>query len=472
MLAPAPTMPSIAVLPFADLSPEKDQEYFADGLAEELLNVLSKINGLRVASRTSAFSFKGLNVDIPTVGQKLNVASVLEGSVRTSGKRVRITTQLIQVATDSQLWSQTYDRELEDIFAAQDNIAQSVVNELRAELLGEKLDARASAAVKAEVQAAAKGRGDSADAYRLYLQGRFFENRFTREDTANAIAYYRQALDIDPDYALAWAGISRAYSDQAGFSWNSVAEGFQKAREAAEAALRLEPDLAEGHHALGVVHMLNDWDWKAADASFRRAVELSPNDAQLMRDAGVLAGNLGRAEEAVGLLQRAVVFDPLSVQTYRSLGRMCFFADRLEEAEAAISKALELNPHGELSHWSLGLVRLAQGQPDEALQMFLREGHEIFRLLGLAMAKHALGRPQESDETLGELIKKYGADAAYQIALGYAFRAEIDLAFEWLERAYAERDPGLSHAKVTPLLKNLRANAQWQPFLKKLGLAD
>src|SRR6266511_3018844 len=195
--------PSIAVLPFSDLSPDKDQEYFADGLAEELLNVLSKIRGLRVASRTSAFSFKGTKVDIPTVAQKLNVATVLEGSVRKAGKRVRITAQLIQVATDSHLWSDTYDRELEDIFAVQDDIAQSVVKELRSALLGEKPDASANAAVKAEVHAAAKGRGENAEAYRLYLQGRFFEDRLTEEDTAKALQYYRQALELDPQYALA-----------------------------------------------------------------------------------------------------------------------------------------------------------------------------------------------------------------------------------------------------------------------------
>ncbi len=246
LLAPIDeTVPSIAVLPFTDLSPQKDQEYFTDGLAEELLNVLSKIRGLRVASRTSAFHFKGKDVDIPTIAQKLNVATILEGSVRKSGQRVRITAQLIEAATDSHLWSDTYDRELEDIFAVQDDIAQSVVKELRSALLGEKPDASATAAVKAEVHAAGRGRGENAEAYRLYLHGRFFEDRFTREDTAKAVGYYRQALDLDPDYALAWAGLSRAHSNQAGYSWDvEITEGFGRARKAADRALQLEPDLA------------------------------------------------------------------------------------------------------------------------------------------------------------------------------------------------------------------------------------
>src|SRR5438552_139803 len=312
--------PSIAVLPFTDLSAEKDQEYFTDGLAEELLNVLSKIRGLRVASRTSAFSFKGTKVDIPTVAQKLNVATILEGSMRKAGKRVRITAQLIDVATDSHLWSDTYDRELEDIFAVQDDIAQSVVKELRAALLGEKPNASASAAVKAEVQAAARGRGENTEAYRLYLQGRFFEDRSTREGTAKAIEYYRQALGPDPQDGLAWAGLSRSYASQAGSSWSRITEGFAKAREAAERAIQFEPDLAESQLAMGWIRMYHDWDWKAADSLLRRAVELAPGDAQALRDTAILAGFLGPADEAVTLLRRAAVLDPLSAQVHRSLG--------------------------------------------------------------------------------------------------------------------------------------------------------
>src|SRR6202048_4463771 len=216
--------PSIAVLPFVNMSGDEDNEYFADGLAEELLNVLSKIRGLRVASRTSAFSFKGTKVDIPTVAQKLNVATVLEGSVRKAGNRVRVAAQLIQVATDSHLWSETYDRDLEDIFAVQDDIAQSVVKELRSALLGEKPDASVSAVVKAEVLAAAKGRGDNAKAYPLYLQGLFFADRITRGDLAKGIEYFRQAVELDPGFALAWAALSRAHLTEAGYSWAPLNE--------------------------------------------------------------------------------------------------------------------------------------------------------------------------------------------------------------------------------------------------------
>ena len=473
LVPPELNTPSIAVLPFVNMSRDEENEYFADGLAEELLNVLSKIRGLRVVSRTSSFSFKGTKLDIPTVAQKLNVATILEGSVRKSGKRVRITAQLIEVATDSHLWSNTYDRELEDIFAVQDDIAQSVVKELRAALLGEKADVASSAPVKAEVQAAAKGRGENAEAYRLYLQGRFFEDRFTRHDTAKAIAYYQQALAIDSDYALAFTALSRAYSNQASYSWDTtVFEGYAKAREAAERSLQLDPDLVEGHAALGQIRMFHDFDWKGADASFRRALELSPGDASVLRDAGVLARNLGRSEEGLALVRRAVALDPLNASTHLSLARSCLFANLVDEAEAEMSKALELNPLGELAHFWLGRIRIQQKRLEDAEEMFQRETHDTFRLLGLSHVHQARGRSAESEAALHELIEKDASGAAFQIAMGYAYRGETDLAFEWLERAYLQRDPGLGVMKVAPQLHTLHGDPRWQPFLKKMALAD
>jgi TolB-like protein/Tfp pilus assembly protein PilF len=473
LLAPIDeNVPSIAVLPFADLSAEKDQEYFTDGLAEELLNVLSKVSGLRVASRTSAFSFKHKDVDIPTIAQKLNVATILEGSMRKSGKRVRITAQLIQVATDSHLWSETYDRELDDIFAVQGEIAQSVVKELRSALMGEKRDASASAAAKAEVQAATKDRGWNAEAYRLYLHGRFFEDRVSREDAAKALAYYHQAVETDPEYALAWAGLSRIYSDKGGYSWDmDINEAFTKAREAAERALQLAPDLAEAHAAMGQIRRLYDWDWKGADACFKRALELSPGDARAVREAGVLARLLGRADEAMALVRRAAVLDPLSGTSHLAVARSCFFVDFLDEAEAEAKKAIELNPSGALTHFWLGLIHLHQGRPAEALDVIQREPHPTFRLLGLSCLHHDCGRPAESEAALQELIEKDSAAGAYQIALGYAYRGEKEPAFEWLERAYVQRDPGVGSIKLSPPFRFMYSDPRWQVFLEKMGLA-
>ena len=464
--------PSIAVLPFVNMSRDEENEYFADGLAEELLNVLSKIRGLRVASRTSAFSFKGTRVDIPTIAQKLNVTTVLEGSVRKAGKRVRITAQLVQVATDSHLWSETYDRELEDIFEVQDDIAQSVVKELRAALLGEKPDASATAAVKAEVQAATKGRAESAKAYPLYLQGLFFGDRITREDLAKAIEYFRKAIELDPGFALAWAALSRAHMHEAGYSLAPLDKGFDRARQAAKRALELEPDLAEGYVALGLVQMNYDWDWQGADASFRRALELAPGNAEVMRSAAILAGTVGRYDEAVALARRAVVLDPLSMSAQRSLGALCLRAGLLGEAEAIIKKAIEFHPQGGLLHCWLGRVHLAQGRIEEARAAFDKEVIEYFHLQGLALMEYTQGRREKSDAALRDLIDKYAQESAYQVGEVYAYRGEVDAAFQWLERAYAQHDPGLSSINSNALLRSLRGDPRWQPFLEKMKLAD
>ena len=472
LLAPLDeSVPSIAVLPFLNMSRDEENEYFADGLAEELLNVLSKIRGLRVASRTSAFHFKGKDVDIATVAQKLNVATVLEGSVRKAGKRVRITAQLVEVATDSHLWSETYDRELEDIFAVQDDIAQSVVKELRSALLGDKA-AVANATVKEEVQAAARGRGENVEAYRFYLQGRFFEDYFTREGSAKALEYYRRALDIDPMYALACAGVARVYSDQAGAAWLPIAEGFGKAREAAQRALELNPDLAEAHAAMGGVRIFYDWDWQGADESLRRALELAPGNARILRSAAIVRLSLGRLEEAVELLRRAAALDPLAVPVHRTLAQICHAADLLDEAEAAARKALEINPNDGRSQFSLGLVLLARGRLDEAQKAFEHEVDDLRRLLGLALVHHASGRDADSRAALEALIEEDAEGSAYQIAEGYAGRGETDLCFEWLDRAYRQHDAGLPWMKLDPLLRGVRGDPRWQPFLRKMRFAD
>lgn len=462
--------PSIAVLPFVNMSRDEDNEYFADGLSEELLNVLAKIRGLRVASRTSAFFFKGKDVDIPTVAQKLNVATVLEGSVRKSGKRVRITAQLIQVATDSHLWSETYDRELDDIFAVQDDIAQSVVKELRAALLGEGIGATADAQAKADVQAAATGRATDPEAHRLYLQGRYFIERMTGEDVARGSAYFREAIAIDPDFALAHAGLSRACSLQAGQGWDSVAGGYEKARAAAQRALALAPDLPEGYVCLGAVLEAHDWDWKAANAAYERAFALAPGNVDVLR---AVAGirRLYDADAALELLRRAAALDPLSTSTLRQLGMRCLHSGRVDEAWKSLNTALDLNPKAGLVHCMLAATRLTQGFPAEALALAEREVIGDFRLLGVSLAEHALGHTDAADKALTQLIDEYGGVAAYQIALAYALRGDADNAFGWLERAYDQRDPGMTNLVCDRFLATLRDDPRWPPLMRKMGFA-
>ena len=463
--------PSIAVLPFINMSRDEENEYFADGLSEELLNVLAKIRGLRVASRTSAFSFKGKDVDIPTVAQKLNVATVLEGSVRKSGKRVRITAQLIEVASDSHLWSETYDRELEDIFAVQDDIAQSVVKELRAALLPERPGTAPDTAAAAEVRRASAGRSDNPEAFQLYLHGKFVSERVNQADTDRAIDLFQRALAIDPNFALAWAGLARVHQVQAGFGFAQIDEGFERARQAADQALRIAPDLAEGHIELGSVQQMHDWDWPAADASFRRARELAPGSAEAHKAGATLSRILSRHDEAYELINRAVALDPLSAATRRQAALVLFGMGRLEEAATAFQAAIDLNPNTGLSHAFLAIARLMLGRGDEALAVAQAESHDVFRNLALAMIHHARGRAAESDAALKTLIDGFGWTAAYQVAEAYAYRNEIDKSFEWLERAYAQRDPGVVYVGFDQLLEPLHDDPRWRAFLQRLRLA-
>jgi len=472
---PAPAAsepPSVAVLPFINMSDDAANEYFADGLSEELLNVLSKIRGLRVASRTSAFSFKGASVDIPTVAQKLNVATVLEGSVRKAGSRVRIAVQLVNVSTDSHLWSGTYDRELEDIFAVQDDIAHSVVKEIRTALMGERATELGSAEVTAEVQAAVRGRSSNAEAYRLYLEGSFFLNRYNDEDTQKAIESFQRALDLDPKYAVAWASLSFCCMQQEANAWAPIAEGAERAREAARRALAAGPDVAASHWALGAVRMYCDWDWRGAEASIRRALQLAPMGPHLIL-AAKLMQSLNQLEEAAALVRQALALDPLNVEAHVTSGLQLVLTGRPAEAERAFRKALELSPHQRVRvHYHLGRAQALQGRLDDALHEVMQEAHETFRLLGIALVQHARGRAAESAAAMRELTRKYADGAAYQIAEGHAYRGDADQAFEWIERAYRQRDAGLASMKIDPLFRDLRADRRWAPWLKRMGFAD
>jgi TolB-like protein/class 3 adenylate cyclase/Tfp pilus assembly protein PilF len=463
--------PSIAVLPFVNMSRDEENEYFADGLAEELLNVLAKMRGLRVASRTSAFSFKGKDVDIPTIAQKLNVATVLEGSVRRSGKRVRITAQLIEVASDSHLWSETYDRELDDIFAVQDDIAQSVVRELRAALMGQPPDA-AAGTVAADVRRAATGRAVKPEAFQPYLQGKFFGERVSQADTDRAIDLFGQALAIDPEFAQAWAGLARVHQIQAGYGFAPIREAIDRARDAATRALRLAPDLADAHVALAQIQSSHDWDWQAVDASLRRALELAPGDVNVLRATAHQARVVGRYDEARELIARTIALDPLSARTHRQAGMVHLMTNHLDDAARELQLAIDLAPDAGLSHAFLALVRMFQGRLDDALQVARAEQHDVFRHLALAMIHHRAGRGAESDAAVHALADGFGWTAAYQVAEVHAFRGDVDAAFEWLDIAYAQRDPGLMYCITDPVLRSLREDPRWQVLLGKMNLRE
>ena len=461
---------SIAVLPFLNRSASADDEYFSDGLADELLSVLAKIKGLRVTARSSAFTFKGKQATAAEIGRALDVATLLEGSVRKAGNRIRVSVQLVSVADSSHLWSETYDRTLEDIFAVQDDIARSVVKELRTTLLGKAADSNASGEAKADVARAAKGRGTDPEAHRLYLLGRHLFERLNRDDTSRAIEYLKLALALDPEFALGWTELGRAYAREADRGWVPAEEGYRRAREATERALTLEPDLAEGHAGIGWIQMYRDWDWRGAEASFARALDLSPGNAVVLRRAGGLAASQGRLGDAIELNRRAVEQDPLSAQTWSNLGLTLHAADRLAESEAAYHKALELAPGNVVVHSLYSLTLLEQGRGENALTEAVREPEEERRLWALAIIHHAMGHGAESEAALKELIVMYSDTAAAQVAEVYAARGEKDAAFEWLERALAARDPGLVELKILPHVRTLHGDPRWGVVLKKMGL--
>ena len=466
--------PSIAVLPFVNLSRDEENEYFADGLAEELLNVIAKIRGLRVAARTSSFSFKGKDADIPTIAAKLNVATVLEGSVRKSGKRIRVTAQLINAADGYHLWSESYDRELDDIFAVQDDISRAVVKELQTTL---KLSVSASTDA-AEVKAATKGRTENAEAHRLWLQAKHLFKRANASDRETAIAYYRKALAIDPECAVAWGDLAHALYWRTANSGGELAiddylAGFAEARAAAERALALEPDLPEALIAMAYILGSMNWDMAGGLSMIRKALALAPGDAEVAHAGAILMLCNGYFDEALAMAGRVSELDPLNDAGMVMEARTHLFAGRLAEAEAGCRKAIEMNPLGRWRHGMLVLVLLAQGRLEEA-ERAVANGlkQPEYRLLHLLFVRWSQGRREESDCLLAELKEKYTTVFAYQLAQAHAWRGENDEAFAWLETCYAQHDPGVHWAKVDIVFKLLRDDARWPVLMKKLGFVD
>ncbi len=452
---------SIAVLPLVNMSRDPDQDYFADGLAEELLDLLAKVPGLHVAARTSAFSFKGKNEDVRTIGQKLNVATLLEGSVRKAGDQVRITTQLINAADGYHLWSETYDRKLTDVFAVQDEIAQAVVAALKLKLLpGQEPNSKLHRTGNPEV-------------YAQYLLGKQFFNRATLDGYRRAAQAYEKALAIDPGFAPAWAGLSHAtyWIADSGETAAAISEGQSRALAAAEKAVALAPDLPEAYVARGAIRSACLRDWNGAKADFERAQALSPESAEMLREYSIFVLRpLGRLQEAVAAARKGAALDPLNSRAWTALGGVLVNAGQLKEAHEALERSLDLNPEQAFAAGWLGSALMAEGKPAEALKEFQRSTSEVFRLTGAATAEHALGHAQASQRALDALIDGYSHSAAYQIAAVYGYRGEKDRAFEWLERAFAQGDGGLTLLKVDTLMRKLHGDPRWPAFLKKLNL--
>ena len=451
---------SVAVLPFIDMSERRDQEYFSDGLSEELIDHLSHAKDLKVIARTSSFQFKGKNDDVRTIGRKLGVANLLEGSVRTSGNVIRVTAQLINVADGAHRWSETYDRQIGDIFKLQDDIAAAVVTALTG-----SLDAEAPARNKA---------APNVDAYAAYLQGReLMHNASSKDDLQKTSEFFRQAIGIDPTFADGWRYLLGAVSNQLIAGYVPINVAAKEMRRAAQEVDTLLPESAAAHQAAAQIYWVVDWNPPAAAAEYRRAYELDPNDPILTRQVADMAVLLtGDDNSIVKLYQRATSLDPLSAYTYWALAEYYLYRGKLNDAQASIAKARAIAPTQPGYDSFLCEVYVVGGQRDEALIAARHERDDAARRWATALAYQALGRKREADAALADATQKDGLTTPVAIADLHAFRREDTQAFEWLDRAYRSRDFSLLGITTDPLLKRLRADPRYRSLLDKLKLPD
>jgi len=448
---------SIAVLPFANMSDDPANEYFSDGISEELLNLLAKVPELRVIGRTSSFQFKNKNEDLRVIGEQLGVSNILEGSVRKSGNTVRVTAQLISADDGAHLWSDTFDRDLDDIFKVQDEIATSVVETLKVKLLGQGVTHRVVPS--------------TSEAYDLFLRGRYFYQQLGVPQIEKAQAYFEQALELDPNLALAWDGLGAVHVRQILNGVLPIESGHRMATDALSKALELDPLMASAHYRIGFIRMIFDWDWAGAEQAYTEALAIEPNYASALSGFGLLSSALGRLDDAIDYQQRSLDVDPLRSASHHNLGFIHYLSRQFPLAESNFRDALEMS-HGSYTrgHYYLALILLAQDRREEAYAAVKQETGEQFRLAGIAVIAHALGRTDESDAALLELTNTMSDRAAMLIAMAHAYRGEHDAAFSWLDRAYDQHDPLIPWITSSPLLDNLRNETRFSEFAAKVKL--
>jgi TolB-like protein/Tfp pilus assembly protein PilF len=450
----APLEKSIAVLPFADLSEKKDQEYFSDGLAEEILDQIAKVPGLHVIARTSSFTFKGKSEDISTIAKKLHVANILEGSVRKSGTHLRVTTQLIRAKDSENYWSETYDRELKDVFQVQDEITSAVVAALKVSLMASTPRATPTA---------------NTDAYWAYLKCLAASQIESRESIQEAVSLCASAVELDPNFAPGWDLLGNMYRTR----YVAFGDGnYQKSRDEAYAAIQraitLSPKSANAHLNLANIYYQMDFNVAAASAELRRAAELEPPNAFAYWMTGYIADTEGRFDEALQDFQRARELNPLGIDAYVQAGNAYYRAGKLSESANSFQEVLALQPAIGSVHYRLGLVHLRQGDAAAALRDMQQEPDPDFHALGIPMALYALGRRQEADAALATAEKTASAGAAYQVAIAYAGRRDTAHTLQWLERAYEIRDAGMLWLKADPMLDFVRNESRFRILLAKM----
>lgn len=460
---------TIAVLPFTNMSADPENEYFSDGMTEEIISALAQVSSLHVAARTSSFAFKGKSLNVREVGRELKVGSVLEGSVRKAGNRIRITAQLVDVANGYQLWSETYNRELEDVFAVQDDISRAIVEALKVKLVG---DAEAPLVVPTTT---------NIDAYTLYLKGRFFFHtlgggeQFTETDIRRSLDLYEEALANDPGFARAHAGIANSWSFLAD-DWVPPSEAYPRAKAAAVRALELDPGLPEAHTALGRILGWFDWDFLAGQQELERVVQTHPSDADARFGLATLLPTTGQYEEAVEEMRAALELDPLSASLSRWLARLLLYAGKYDESIEQSRKTLETDPKFSRAYLDMGNAYLVQGRQEEALEMYRQgqalEGSVVSYNAYDARALAALGQEEEARAVLSDMEAR--AQRRYirgeVLAGGYAALGDLDRAFTWLEKAYEGRSAGLIYLHVDPSYDPMREDPRFKQYLQRLSL--
>jgi len=454
---------SIAVLPLANDSGDKDQQYFSDGLSEDFINALSQFAGLKVIGRNSAFQFRDSKDDAQTIGAKLGVAHLLEGSVRREGDTVRISAELINTKDASTLWSQHYDRPYKDLFKLQDDITHAVASALQAKLMES-----GGAVVQSD-----RPPSGSLTAYTAYLQGKFYFARNTESDYRQAITQYQVAVKDDPRYALAWARLARTAANLATqfLGGQPAQQAYAKARAAADTALTLDPNLAAAHEARAYILLSADFDWTGAQAEYQRAIQLAPNDGPSLFGMGSLAAALGRPGQAVALTRRALATDPLDADWYHWLAHYLSGLDRLDEAVAASRKAIELQPAATSYHEWLTVIEVLRGNAEAALAAAQAEpASGGWQGVALAMARQIEPDRAAADAALKDLIDTRASEASFQIAEVYALRGDPDQMFVWLDHAWANRDAGIANLLFDPFILRYRHDPRFAAFCRKVGL--
>jgi len=446
---------SIAVLPFVDMSEKKDQEYFSDGLAEELLDLLAKVPELHVIARTSSFYFKGKQVTVADIAKTLGVANILEGSVRKSGNRLRVTTQLIRTDTGEHLWSETYDREMRDVFAVQDEIAGAVVSALKATML--------AGAVTGEVRPA------NLEAYNLLLQARYAYARRTEADLRAAGKLLENALKVDPNYAPAWVALGWVQYSLGGYIDATPEADTVHARMSARRTLELDPRSGEAHLLLAAIAIAYDYDRATAAKQIEEAARLQPGSLRVREETGRLALQDNDITTAVRDLSAVVDKDPLNANAWLDLAIALQIQGRPDDAESAARRALEVSPKAFFAHYLLCVLLIERGRFDSAIEEVLQEPNELYRLDGLAVAYDRAGRKAESRAALQKMLDGYSSGGAYQIAQVYAKTGDKSAALDWLERAYRQHDGGLPYARADQAFKDLTGEARFQALMKKMA---